>query len=115
MCFQNFIFCPCTTCAADTKNNFTGVYYDICEEISNKARDRAQMYGEHTLDLNGEAEYHVETRTFSKGRAWNEERDAGVHEDRVWDCEKSGFKFVEDHEAKRTQTPGNELIPEDVL
>lgn len=77
-------------------------------------RSKAAIYGEYRVDVAGEAEYHTQTREFSRGRAWKEETDASLPEDRWWECEKSGFKFVEDEGAKRTVINAGVPIPEDL-
>lgn len=74
------------------------------------------LYGEDRVDVAGEAERHTEVRCFSRGRAWDGELDDGdVPEDRRWECEKSGCRFVEDREAKRSEVPGEVGIPEGVF
>lgn len=47
-----------------------------------------------------------------KGRAWVEERDSGLLEERVWTCGKSGWRFVEDEEAKGMVVDGDVAVPQ---
>lgn len=64
---------------------------------------RIATYGADRVDAAGQAEHHTATRSFGQGRAWKEDLDAQIPDDRVWVCEKSGVKFVEDEEAKVTE------------
>lgn len=115
MCHQILILCPCATCTSPTADASVGVYYEFCDETRNLTLMRRHLYGEERVDVAGEAERHTEVRCYSRGCAWDGELDGGVREDRRWECEKSGCRFVEDGEAKRSEVPGEAGIPDGVV